>query len=344
MTIFSLKTLTLSKPSLRGMVYFLLTIPLVLLAAEIAARSPIGNLLPAPSVNADSFLLDAKIYQLEQQLRRDGRLDCLIIGSSVANVDFDPAVIEQTYHEQTGETIRCYNLGLPAMTVETAAAIANTVTARYHPTVIIYAILPRDINDEIADISFIEEADWVKHDQDDPNLAGWLAHHSYAWRYFLTWRYWLVIPNRVKMETETAFLTPKGFQPAQGIREPYIPNLTMKPERLRRTWQDPHNREKLERFLALQEKGVKIVLVEGPAFRKSDGSDAETWQTYDSDYLPTLLDILQTREIPFWRTDGISVQIPAPHWYDWLHLNSQGAAAFSRWFGQQLAGNEWIFK
>ena len=91
--IFSRKTLHIkiskSSPLLRGILYFLVTIPLVLLAAEIVARSPLGTILPAPTVNADSFLFDAKIYALEGQVRRDGGLDCLFLGSSVANVDID---------------------------------------------------------------------------------------------------------------------------------------------------------------------------------------------------------------------------------------------------------------
>lgn len=342
--IFSRETLTLSKSSLRGILYFFLTIPIVLLVAEIVARSPLGDLLPAPSVNADSFLFDAKIYQLEKQIQRDGTLDCLFLGSSVANSDVDPFVVEKIYHEKTGETIHCYNLGLPALTLENATPIAEAAIARFHPKVIIYAILPRDVNDVIANVNYLEKIDWVTFHRGAPTLKGWLVNNSHGWRYFLTWRYWLTIPNRAKMQEETRWLTSKGFQPAMNVREPYIENLTMTPERLCEAWDDPRQAAAVERFLALQHKGVRIVFIEGPAYHEPDASDSETWLAYETEYIPTLLQILDAHQVPFWRTDSLAVQIPKEHWYDWLHLNQHGAATFSQWIGVIMAENRTVFK
>lgn len=338
--------LKIAKPSpfLRGILYFFLTIPLVLLAAEVVARSSLGTSLPAPSVNADSFLFDAKIYALENQFRREGRLDCLFLGSSVANSDIDPAVIEQIYHEQTGETIHCYNLGLPALTLENATPIAEAVIARFHPKIIIYAILPRDVHDVIANVNYLEKIDWVTYNRGAPSLNGWLVNHSYGWRYFLTWRYWLMTPNRAKMAEETQWLTQKGFQPAQDTRDPYLPNLTMTPERLREAWDDPRQAQAVERFLALRQKGVRIIFLEGPAYHEPDASDSETWLAYENDYLPTLVQILEANNIPFWRTDSLAVQFPKAQWYDWLHLNQDGASAFSQWLGEVMVKNKNLFK
>jgi hypothetical protein len=342
--IFSRETLAFSKPSLRGIFYFLLTIPLVLFAAEIVARSPIGPLIPAPSVNADSFLFDAKIYELENQLRRDGSLDCLFLGSSVANSDIDPAVVEQIYREQTGETIHCFNLGLPAMTIETASALADAAIERFHPKVIVYAILPRDVHDAIANVDYLGKIDWVKTNRGIPSLNGWLVNHSYAYRYFITWRYWLNLPNRAKMEAETSPLAAKGYQPAPGIREPYIENLTMTPERLHEAWDDPRQAQAVQNFLLLQQKGVKIVFLEGPSYHESDASDSETWRVYETEYLPTLIQILDENQIPFWRTQEIAIAIPKDHWFDWLHLNTDGAATFSQWLGGVMAENKNLFE
>lgn len=331
----------LHSPFLRGFFYFLLTIPLVFVAAEGVARSPLGDLLPAPSVQADSFLFDAKIRQLENQTRRDGRLDCLILGSSVANSDFDPAVIEQTYRQQTGESIHCYNLGLPAMTIENATALAEAVIARFHPKVILYPVLSRDIHHLVANADFLEESDWLQYYRGRSSLNGWLLVHAQAWRYFQTWRYWLILPNRVKMREETVFLTPKGFQPAQGIRNPYGENVTMTPNRLQRVWEDAGRVEALRVFLSLRKKGVQIVVVEGPAYRDAY---PPRWEAYETHYIAPLRRLLEEEHIPFWRTDAISAQIPQPHWYDWLHLNAEGAAVFSQWLGETLAENAWLFK
>lgn len=328
----------------RGILYFLISLLSVLALTEIIARSPLGSNLPAPSVQADSFLFDAKIYALEAQIRRQGKIDCLFLGSSVANSDIDPAVVEEVFHSNTGDSIHCYNLGMPALTLENATAIAAAVIQRYQPGLIIYAVLPRDINDVTANMDPIEKIDWVKYNRGTPSLNGWLINHSHGWRYFLTWRYWLTPANRLKMQEDTHGLTQKGYQPAEGIRDPYIPNLTMTPERLREVWSDPRRALALERFLALGGEKVTIILLEGPAYHETGESDAETWRAYQDDYLPGLLEILEANGTTFWRTNDVSLQIPKSHWYDWLHLNRLGAETFSRWLGAKMAENADLVK
>lgn len=61
MSIFSRATLQLTpnktSPFLRGFIYFLLTLLLVIFAAEVVARSPLGDLLPAPIRRSGQFPL-----------------------------------------------------------------------------------------------------------------------------------------------------------------------------------------------------------------------------------------------------------------------------------------------
>jgi hypothetical protein len=115
----------------------------------------------------------------------------------------------------------------------------------------------------------------------------------------------------------------------------------MTPERLTQIWDDPSHAQAVNNFLALQQKGVTLILIEGPVYRDPN---ADTWPAYTSNYLPTLQRLLEEDGILFWRTDEISAQVPQPHWYDWLHLNSRGAATFSQWLGEQLADNKQLFK
>jgi hypothetical protein len=340
--IFSRKTLTLSKPSLRGILYFFLTIPLVLLAAEIVARSPLGNLLPAPSVNADSFLFDAKVYALEQQVRRDGGLDCLFIGSSVDNVGIDPETIERAYFQQTGESIHCYNLGYPAMTVDNAAAFVATIISKFSPRLIFYTFIPRDLTDATYSVDFLEKSPWVQANDTQPSITNWLVDQSYGYRYYLSWRYLLVNKNRTKRLEELQNLTNKGFQPTDGIREPYPEKITMTPEYISQVWSTSHPQQALEALIALQSQEVRIILVEAPIYR--DPQYAVLWDAYERDYIPAIEQLAQEQDVPFWRTGQISTQIPKLHWYDWLHLNRPGAVTFSDWLGRQLADNAQLFK
>lgn len=342
MIIFSRETLTRSKPSLRVILYFLLTLPIVLLAAEIVARSPIGTLLPAPSVQADSFLFDAKVYNLEQQVRRDDGLDCLFVGSSVANVGIDPTAVEQAYLQQTGETIHCYNLGYPAMTVENAAAFVNAAIANFSPRVVFYTFIPRDLTDEKYTVDFLEKSPWFQTGETQPSMTAWLVNHSYAYRYDQTWRYLLVDKNRAKRIEEIKGLTSKGFQPTEDIREPYPERITMTPEYVSQVWVTPRPQQMLADLIALQSQEVRIVLVEGPIYR--DPQYSSVWDAYERDYIPPLEQFAQETNIPLWRTDEISAQIPKPHWYDWVHVNRAGAATFSQWLGEMMAENKWLFE
>jgi hypothetical protein len=341
-SIFSRETLTLSKPSLRGIFYFFLSVLLVIIAAEIVARSPIGSLLPAPSVQADSFLFDAKVYNLERQVQQNGKIDCLFIGSSVSNSDIDPDLVEQIYFAQTGETIHCYNLGYPAMTVENAAVFINAAIAHFSPRVVFYTFIPRDLTDEKYNVDFLEKSPWFQTGETQPSDTQWLVNHSYAYRYYLTWRYLLVDKNRAKRIDEIKKLTSKGFQPTEDIREPYPEKINMMPGYVSQVWATPRPQQLLANLIAIQSQEVRIILVEGPIYR--DPQYYSVWDAYERAYIPPLEQFAQEKDVPFWRTEEISAQIPQPHWYDWVHVNRAGAAAFSQWLGEMMAENAWLFE
>ena len=330
----------------RGILLFLWTLPLIALSAEALARSPLRAGLPTPSIGADSFILDAKLYALESLIRRDGRVDCLFVGSSVTNSDIDPAVVEKNYREQTGETIHCYNIGIPVMTLDNTVAFTNALIKRFHPKVVFFTVLPRDISPFQFNADFIENSAWVQHNTGGPSLTGWLVNNSYAYRYNLSWRTLLLPENRIKIKTETESLTPQGFQPAQGVHPPDPNNPFSTAQELQSIWDDPAHMASITSALALQTQGTQLVLIEGPLNRSADviGASQSAWDAYESAYLPPLAQMLTAGNIPFWRTDEISKHIPFPHWYDWRHLNAEGAQTFSEWLGAQLVQNNWLFK
>ncbi len=340
----SLPPVSPHSPLLRGLTRFVLTLLLVILGIERVSRSPLQGFLPPASLRADNFLLEAKIHALEAYTRRVGRLDCLFVGSSVANSNIDPALVEEAYRQRTGETIHCFNLGLPALTVETGAALIEALLPHIRPRLILYTLIPRDLYDPIANVDYLLETPWFTYRQ-TPSLEGWLLHHSYAYRYYWAWRYWLVLPNRLKQLEETRSLTPQGAQLASGQRHPYPPqNLILDPERLRATWNDPRPRQALQTLLALSDSGIPLIVLEGPGYHDPQGADAESWEAYTRSYLPPLLDILNAHHIPWWESQSLARQIPRSCWYDWMHLNHQGAILFSRWLGEQMAEQASLFR
>ncbi|MBV6396217.1 MAG: hypothetical protein HFACDABA_01811 [Anaerolineales bacterium] len=322
-----------TSPFLRGLTGFLLTFLIVVFALEAGGRSPLGNRLPAPSVQGDSFLFDAKVYALEQQARRNGRLDCIFIGSSVTNSDIDPQALEQVYFEQTGEPIHCFNFGYPAMTVENAAVFADSVIAKFSPRLIVYTFIPRDVIFSDLNVDFLQQSAWLQtHPRD---LHDWLIQNSYAYRYYQTWRYLLLPPNREKRVTELTHLTDKGFQPTYDIRDPYPQTINFTVDLLAQTAATDYTRRHLKQLLARQDDTVHILLVEAPIYREA--ADAALWQAYENEYIPLIEELAHANNTAFIRTAKISSAIPRPHWYDHLHLNFDGALTFSRWLGGVLA-------
>lgn len=336
MPLFSPSTLKItipkSNPVSRGLLYFFLTLVIFTVTAELVARSPLGSRLPAPSVRAESFLFDAKVYQLEQQVRNDGGIDCIFIGSSVTNSDIDPEIIERTYRELTGETIRCFNFGYPAMTIDNADAFLKAVNDKFHPRLIIYTFLPRDLTDVTYTVDFLERSPWFETESFTP--AGWLTNHSYAYRYFQTWRYLLLPPNRAKRLLEIENLTAKGFQPTFDIREPYPEKINLTEESLEEVWQTERPRAGLEQLLT-NGKDVSILLIEAPIFHEP-GADS-LWRVYETVYIPALEALAQNAGVTYIRSQEVAVGIPREHWYDHLHFNFDGAETFSQWLGSVLA-------
>lgn len=344
MPIFSRSTLqfsmTRSSPFLRGAIYFFLSLILVGLAAEMVARTPLGDQLPAPSLQGDSFLFDAKVYRLEQQVRRDGSIDCIFIGSSVTNSDVDPETVERAYREQTGESIRCFNLGYPAMTIENASAFVDSVIAKFSPRLIVYTFIPRDLTQSGFNVDFLQQSPWLQpHPRD---LHGWLIQNSHAYRYYQTWRYLLLVPNRDKRIAELTNLTAQGFQPTYDIREPYPETINLTGELLKQIAESEYARLALEQLLERQTANVRILLVEAPIYRNP--SDAALWQVYESDYIPFIAELAKDNNTVFIRSGGISNLIPREHWYDHLHFNFNGAVAFSQWLGETLAAQRDLLK
>src|SRR5215510_8742389 len=126
-----------SLPILRsGFVLFWILI-VWLLITEIVARTSLGYILPPPSVGADSFEFDIKVYYLEQDIRQRGALDCLIVGDSMANDGPDPRMIEEAYRAETGAPLHCFNFGMPALMLDASGPLTTALNNRFQPRLMI---------------------------------------------------------------------------------------------------------------------------------------------------------------------------------------------------------------
>ncbi len=315
---------------MRGLLAFLALILLWSLLAEALLRSPLGDFLP-PSVGADNFQFDLKTHYLEQFIRRYGRLDCLIVGSSMANSGLDPLIIDQVYTQETGQTLHCFNFGLSALTMASGGDIARALLRRYQPHILIIVLSARDFSIEYGDLTApLLQTAWVRQNLGQASLEGWLVNYAGGYRYRLALQYWLRPENRAPFLQEYHALTRQGFSPLQEFRDPPVnfpAFVDFSPAQS--AWQG---------FESIQNQPETVVIfVEAPIQPAYRQIYLETPQRYEQRFIQPVQTDLAARNIPFLRTVNLSNSLPADFWYDSLHVNSRGAPVFSRWLGGQLS-------
>ncbi|MGE5464185.1 MAG: hypothetical protein ACM3PS_12565, partial [Syntrophothermus sp.] len=191
-----------SLPLWRGIHALLSMIVAWLLIAELIARTSLGYSLPPPSVGVDSFELDTKLYYLEQSIRQNGPLDCLILGDSMTNNGIDPRVLEEAYRAETGSSIHCFNFGIPALFLDGSGPLAEALVNRFHPRLLIVPLSVRDFEPSLKfPIRDAARSAWGRQNLGEQSLRGWAVNSLYGYRYLISLRYWLTPSNREKLSS-----------------------------------------------------------------------------------------------------------------------------------------------
>lgn len=301
------------------------------LVAEIVARTPLGYKVPPPSVGANSFEFDTKVYYLEQSIRQRGPLDCLIIGDSMTNNGPDPQLVEEFYRAKTGSSIHCFNFGLPAMFLDATGPLAEALVNRFQPRLLVVILSARNFEESVdVPIRYVGSSRWSQQNLGNPSLPGWAVNSLYGYRYGLSLKYWLTPTNRESFSDTWRMITPEGFSPANGFGEQR--ELDPEPPEFQQIY--PPAQAGFDQLLDLQARGVNLLIVDAPI--RPDVYSA--WQaSYYQPYIEYMQETLSPLGIPFWLTRDISDSIPAHGWYDLQHVNENGVPLFSAWLGEQLA-------
>jgi hypothetical protein len=338
----------LKTPLAQGVFIFLAIVISLVALIETTARLLVIP-APFPSLGSDNFYFDYKIYTIESMERHEGQPNCLIAGSSVAHFNMDAAALEQAYAQSGGQTLRCFNIGIPALTVETAVPVLEALIRRYHPQVVLYIVMPRDLMEHEFSVRQLAQNPWVTYHNQHITPYNWLIVHSYSLRYLTTWQYWLTPSNRPKMAQDTEKIDPatRGFSGREGVNQAAPANWLIENDaKFYDLWSNQQNLENIDRLIAFQQEyQTKIVFIEAPAYSivhlQRDNPDI---QGYEQGFIAPLQSHLQAQHVPFWRILEIGRQIPDSGWFDWLHLNNEGAQRFSRWVGEQLAQTPELFR
>jgi len=302
-----------------------------LLVAEIVARTPLGYFLPLPSVGADSFEFDTKVYYLEQSIRQRGSLDCLIVGDSMANDGPDPDLVEKAYQAETGSSLHCFNFGIPSLMLDALGPLTTALDHRFHPKLTIIVLSPRDFDPTYgATFRHVAFSDWTQQNLGETSLNGWAVNSLYGYRYALTFEYWLTPSNRENIINTPTTITNQGFTPLYGFGKAIEitgPGSKFNPDHA--TAVDGFNQ-----LLQLSKDGSNLLIIDAPL--RSDYYEAYETNML-SPYREYMQNSLDSIDIPFWVTGELSENIDLENWYDYQHLNENGVPIISQWLGKRLA-------
>lgn len=323
------------------------------LAAEWIARLEIFQApLTPPRMGSRHYQLGHKLALLDRVIRKAGRVDCIMLGSSMVDNDFDPAAFETGYKEMTGRDMHCFNFGIDASSAASTAVLARIIVEDYHPRLLMIGTDPRDyaVAREDPDPAVVLNTPWVAYRQGHFSLEGWLLDHSYLYRYrqhlgrLARFQAGGTLWSSTKVNYE---ILPNGFTPLSKVStyindapDPgddsfevtYYTRIYSSYEMLR------ENLVGMESITGYNGSGIQVILVEMPV---SDGlyyffGDREA--DYNQ-FLTQVGELAALHHVPFWQTEPLDF-IPDNGWVDYSHLNQTGAEIFSTWLGQQVGRAE----
>ena len=308
--------------------------------------------LTPPKMGSRHYQLGYKLALLDAEVKKNGPIDCIMVGSSMVDVGFDPDAFQTGHHEIAGWNIRCFNFGIDASSAASTAALVKILAEDYRPRFLIIGTDARDyaIPRTDRDPAAILETPWIQYRQGDFLLDGWLTEHSFFYRYrqHLSRLIHFNFENTLWSETKLKFeILVNGYTPidkvADYINDPPDPqdssfevvyySRIFSPYQLLED-----NLDALEGIIEYSGAATQVIVVEMPV---SDGlyyffGNGEA--DYDL-FVGRVHALADLHQVPFWRSEPLD-SIPDDGWSDYSHLNVAGAEIFSTWLGKQVGGLE----
>lgn len=298
------------------------------------------------------YQLGHKLALLDAEVKRNGPVDCIMVGSSMVDVGFDPDAFQTGYHEIVGWNIRCFNFGIDASSAASTAALVKILVEDYHPRILIIGTDARDyaVPRTDRDPAVILETPWIQYRQGRFSLDGALTEHFYFYRYrqhlsrLLHFNFEGTLWSETKLKFE---IIANGYTPidkvADYINDPPDPQddsfEVVYYSRIFRPYQMfDDNLDALESIMEYNGSGTQVIVVEMPV---SDGL-YYFFGSGEKDYnqfITRVSELADLHRTPFWQTEPLD-SIPDNGWSDYSHLNTIGAQIFSTWLGQQVGKAE----
>lgn len=307
--------------------------------------------LTPPKMGSRHYQLGHKLALLDAA-REQGPLDCIVVGSSMVDVGFDPEAFQSGYRNQTGQDIHCFNFGIDSSIAVSTAVIAKILINDYQPRILIVGTDPRDygVPQDERGPAVIFNSPWIRYRQGYFSPEGWLLDHSYLYRYRQhlsrlirlnssdtlwsnTKLNFPILPNGYTMVTKVSTVINDPPDPEDTSYEVVYYNGIFSSYQIY-----DENIAAMDEILGYQDFGTQVIVVEMPV---SDGL-YYFFGAGESDYnrfIAQVEELTELHHVPFWRTEPLDM-IPDDGWSDYSHLNVTGAGIFSTWLGEQVGQAE----
>jgi hypothetical protein len=324
-------TLRLSRPFGQTLLIMLPVLALLVALIEGLARLPWIETHVPTAIGSAHAGLDVKFGEADYLAGRYGSLDCIVLGSSVVRVGFDPQRFVEAYRQQTGANPTCYNFGIDGIQASSAADLAQILIKRYHPRLLVYGFTLRALADapEMGRAKIpMAQTPWIQYQLGAFSVQGWIVEHFTAYRYFLALREW---PS-ARFASPIADLDHPlrlGYEPFTKRTGVFIPY-----DYLLDYHTSPDEWAGLERLVALGSQ-TQLLLVEWPVPDHTLAVFSGGPENYYR-LMGQAAEYARAHEVPVWLTTELHL-IPDNGWVgDSHHLHQVGAEVFSAWLGDQV--------
>ena len=325
-------TLRIELPIGQTVALAVLILSLLIAALEGLSRLPWIDSHTPTAIGSSHPDLNVKFGELDALLKREGRIDCIFVGSSMVYRGINPAVFVQSYRQQTGEDIVCYNFGVRVSRASSVGPLSKILVKRYHPRLLVYGFSLRDLTgdtfDEQQQQQVILNTPWVQYQLDSFNVTGWLIDQSTALRHFLAFRDWLLAAAH-DPSAEPVGPSYLGYAPFT-IRTGTALLKASRPLKFSFTRTQLNG---LKYFLSLRTQ-TQLLLVEMPASYRLVSTVKGERATF-RDFVYQARDLIAGYGVPVLTTIDLNL-IPDSGWSDTYHLHEEGANIFSQWLGEQV--------
>jgi hypothetical protein len=304
--------------------------------------------LTTPKMGSSHYQFGHKLAWLDAEVKRNGPVDCIMLGSSMTDASMNPEIVQNTYREVTGRDLHCFNFGINASSTASTAVMARILIEDYSPRLLIIGTDPRDYALPLDDPDVVAALDstWIRYRLGDFSLDGWLTDVSYLYRYRQHISRLLRFTFKDTLWSDTRInypFLPNGYTPISMVNL----KVDAPPDPLDTSYEVTYysriyssyemldvNLQALAEIMYYDKTTTQIIVVEMPV---SDGlyyffGNGEADYTR---YVARVSELAGLHQVPFLRTEPLDL-IPVDGWSDYSHLNTTGANVFSSWLGRQI--------